>query len=111
MIATRRAGGRVRPEEVFKALGHPARVRVVRELAGGERCVCELVEVVKLGWSTVSRHLSVLKHAGVIADERRGSQVFYRLELPCVARFIGCLDAPQEHPELMAPCCAVVKAR
>ncbi len=80
--------------EVFKALGHPARVTIVRELAFGERCVCELVEKAGLGWSTVSRHLSVLKTAGVVADEKCGLQVFYRLELPCAARFIACLEDP-----------------
>ncbi len=76
---------------VFKALGHPARLRIVEELRGGERCVCELVEVSAGGWSTVSRHLSVLKAAGVVEDEKRGLQVFYRLALPCVGTFLDCL--------------------
>jgi ArsR family transcriptional regulator len=96
------------PAPVFKALGHPARVTIVRELVAGEKCVCELVETLGLGWSTVSRHLSVLREAGVIADDKRGLQVFYRLELPCVAHFIRCLDAPGSHPELMrtpGACC------
>ena len=95
------------PAEVFKALGHPGRVVIVRELTSGEKCVCDLVQAVGLGWSTVSRHLSVLKAAGVIGDEKRGLQVFYRLRLPCVAHFIGCLENPERHPELMqAACCA-----
>lgn len=85
----------VSPEQVFKALGHPARLKMVRRLAEGECCVCELVEVVGLGWSTVSRHLSVLREAGVVDDEKRGLQVFYRLSLSCVARFIACLDQPE----------------
>jgi ArsR family transcriptional regulator len=95
------------PAEVFKALGHPGRVVIVRELSSGEKCVCDLVQAVGLGWSTVSRHLSVLKAAGVISDDKRGLQVFYRLQLPCVAQFIGCLENPDRHPELMqAACCA-----
>lgn len=76
---------------VFKALGHAARLQIVNELANGERCVCELVELTGLGWSTVSRHLAVLKAVGVIGDEKRGMQVFYSLRLPCVARFTACL--------------------
>ena len=94
---------------VFKALGHPARVEMVRELAGGERCVCELVGVAGLGWSTVSRHLAVLKSAGVVADEKRGQQVFYRLALPCVARFLACLEDPKSHLEMHEPvgCCGM----
>ena len=76
---------------IFKALGHPARLRIVEELLGGERCVCELVDVSAGGWSTVSRHLSVLKSAGVVEDEKRGLQVYYRLALPCVGTFLDCL--------------------
>lgn len=77
---------------VFKALGHPARLHIVEELAAGERCVCDLVDLVGLGWSAVSRHLAVLKAAGVLADEKRGLQVYYRLALPCVKSFTDCLD-------------------
>lgn len=94
---------------VFKALGHPARVAMVRQLADGERCVCDLVETAGLGWSTVSRHLGVLREAGVVADEKRGQQVYYRLTLPCVIRFLNCLDDPGDHPEWTKPvassCC------
>lgn len=89
--------------EVFKALGHPARVTIAQALANEERCVCELVEKVGLGWSTVSRHLSVLRDAGIVADDKRGLQVFYRLTLPCVGRFIACLESPADFPELFAP--------
>ncbi len=88
----RRQGNRDRAA-VFKALGHPARLRIVEEVAGGERCVCELVEAAGLGWSAVSRHLAVLRAAGVLADEKRGQQVFYRLALPCVKSFTECLEA------------------
>lgn len=79
--------------EVFKALGHQDRLRILEELEDGERCVCELVESVGSSWSTVSRHLSVLREAGVVADEKRGLQIFYRIALPCVASFMTCLDA------------------
>ena len=79
---------------VFKALGHPARLRIVDAVTDRELCVCDLVEIAGLGWSTVSRHLSVLKQAGVLEDEKRGQQVFYRLRLPCVAELSSCLDRP-----------------
>jgi ArsR family transcriptional regulator len=73
---------------VFKALGHPARLAIVERLAEGERCVSELLaptEFRRLSGPTVSQHLLVLKSAGVIADEKRGKKVFYRLRMPCVA--------------------------
>ncbi|GAB4240342.1 MAG: metalloregulator ArsR/SmtB family transcription factor [Candidatus Methylacidiphilales bacterium] len=97
---------RLQADRIFRALGHPARVRIVRELAAvEEKCVCELVAECRLAWSTVSRHLSVLREAGVIADEKRGLQVFYRLTLPCAARFIDCIERPTRYPELMRAKC------
>jgi ArsR family transcriptional regulator len=98
-----------REAAVFKALGHPARLKVVLELAEGERCVCQLVELAGLGWSTVSRHLAVLKAVGVVADEKRGLQVFYSLRLPCVASFAACLreaDQGQVVRFTVGSCCA-----
>lgn len=64
---------------VLKALAHPARLFVVDELSRGERCVRDLTRLVGTKMSTVSRHLALLKDAGLLEDERRGSQVFYRL--------------------------------
>ena len=84
--------GRSTPEAVFKALGSPARLTIVRTLVEGERCVCDLVEVVGLGWSTTSKHLDVLRDAGVVSSEKRAQKIFYRIDLACVAGFIRCLD-------------------
>lgn len=67
---------------VLKALGHPTRLFLVDHLSGGEICVCELADLVGADVSTVSRHLGVLRQAGILADERRGAQVFYRLVAP-----------------------------
>lgn len=101
---TARKGNDHSVAEVFKALGHPARVRMLRTLVCGEKCVCDLVEAAGLGWSTVSRHLSIMKAAGVLSDEKRGKQVIYRLELPCAGRFLACLDHPERFPEMHATC-------
>jgi ArsR family transcriptional regulator len=76
---------------VFKALSHPSRLFIVDELSRGERCVCELTEMVGADMSTVSKHLSVLKSVGIVKDERRGSQVFYQLKMPCVLRTFDCV--------------------
>ena len=100
------ARDRARRAEVFKALGHADRLRIVEELGEGERCVCELVESVGSSWSTVSRHLSVLRDAGVVSDEKRGLQVFYKLALPCVPSFMDCLDAARQGEAVeMRRCC------
>ncbi len=76
--------------DVMKALGHPTRLFMVEELARRELCVADLTELVGADMSTVSRHLSVLKSAGVLEDERRGNCVYYRLLCPCVLDFFTC---------------------
>ncbi|MHB8078853.1 MAG: ArsR/SmtB family transcription factor [Candidatus Krumholzibacteriia bacterium] len=78
---------------VIKALGHPTRLFIVDELSRGERCVCELRDLVGADISTVSRHLAVLREAGLVSDDKRGVQVFYRLRVPCVLNFFGCVEA------------------
>jgi ArsR family transcriptional regulator len=79
--------------EVFKALGHPTRLAIVDMLAGGERCVCEINEHIDADMSTVSRHLSVLRNVGILSSDKRGNQVFYRLECPCITSFYACLES------------------
>jgi ArsR family transcriptional regulator len=81
---------------VFRAMGHPTRLFIVEELSRRERCVRELTEMVGADVSTVSKHLSVLKIAGIVEDERRGSQVFYSLLVPCVLNFFSCVESVLE---------------
>ena len=79
--------------EVFKALGHPTRVRIVSILSReGSKCVCELVEMLGFDQSTVSKHLSVLKAAGIVASSKRGLNVSYEIAMPCVVRFLTCIE-------------------
>ena len=98
-----------RQAEVFKALGHPGRMAIVHALGNGEVCACDLATVAGCAPSTTSRHLTVLRHAGLIADERRGQQVFYRLACPCVLTFAECInrvDAGENVQTLRVACCA-----
>ena len=78
---------------VMKALAHPTRLFIVDELSRGERCVCELTDGIGADVSTVSKHLSVLRAAGIVLDDKRGVQVFYRLRVPCILNFFGCVEA------------------
>jgi ArsR family transcriptional regulator len=91
MKATRRAVYEARAR-IIKALAHPARLLMVDELRDGPRCVCELRAVVGSDLSTVSKHLLVLKNAGIVQDERRGVQVYYRLRCPCATDFFECAE-------------------
>ncbi len=64
---------------LFKALGDPTRLRIVKLLESGELCVCQLTSALQMGQSRISRHLSILKEAGLIEDRRQGKWVHYRL--------------------------------
>ncbi|OLT11507.1 transcriptional regulator [Pseudonocardia sp. CNS-139] len=78
---------------VFKAMGDPVRLRLLSLIAshaGGEACVCELTGVFDLSGPTISHHLKVLREAGLIAGERRGTWIYYRV-LPDVLRQVGAL--------------------
>lgn len=77
---------------VFKALGHPTRLMFVDALMQGELCVCHLQAMAGSDMSTVSKHLSVLKEAGIVQDEKRGTFVYYSLRLACVKNFMDCLE-------------------
>ena len=59
----------------------------IDKLSKKEKCVCDLTEMIGADISTVSKHLSVLKQAGIVEDERRGLQVWYSLRVPCILSF------------------------
>jgi len=82
--------------KVIKALAHPTRLFIVDELSRGEKCVFDLTEQIGADISTVSKHLTVLKNAGIVRDEKRGLQVFYQLRMPCVLGFFGCVESVME---------------
>ena len=77
---------------VLKALAHPTRLYIIDELSRGERHVTELADMVGNDVSTISRHLSVLKNARIIAGEKRGAEVYYSLRMPCGLGFFECVE-------------------
>ena len=64
---------------LFKALSDETRLRILALLRGGELCVCDLMAILDLPQSTVSRHLAYLRNAGLVDDRRQGVWMFYRL--------------------------------
>ena len=82
--------------KVIKAIAHQTRLFIVNELSKQERCVCELTKMIEADISTVSKHLALLRQAGLVLDEKRGQQVFYRLRVPCILNFFGCVEAVLE---------------
>src|SRR5664279_1588388 len=87
---------------VLKALAHPTRLLLVEELARKTRCVCELRDAAGLDISTVSKHLSLLRNAGIVEDEKRGLKVFYSLETPCVLNFFTWVASVEEIKKRLA---------
>jgi len=76
---------------VIKAMAHPTRLLIMHSLKKKETCVCELRDLVGDDISTVSKHLLVLKNAGLVAARREGNWLHYRLTCPCVLDFAACL--------------------
>lgn len=77
---------------IFKALAHPTRLSIIEHLSEREHCVCELIDKINADQTTISKHLSLMKFAGVLESDRRGTMVFYRLKMKCVAGFLDCVD-------------------
>jgi len=78
---------------IIKAMAHPTRLFIVDVLSRGEECVRDLTGMVGADVSTVSKHLSVLRNAGIVSDEKRGAQVYYTLRVPCVMKFFSCVES------------------
>jgi len=77
---------------VIKALAHPSRLAIAEALEAGERCVCDLTALIGADMSTVSKHLTVMRDAGLLDAEKRGLKVFYRLRCACLMSFLDCVD-------------------
>lgn len=77
--------------EVARAIAHPIRMAILDFLRPGPQCVCDIAEAVGAERSNVSRHLSMMVTAGVLASEKQGLKVIYSLRTPCVLRFVDCL--------------------
>jgi ArsR family transcriptional regulator, arsenate/arsenite/antimonite-responsive transcriptional repressor len=77
---------------IIKAIAHPSRLFIVEQLQKQDRNVGELVEMIGADFSTVSKHLTILKNAGLVSDDRKGTTINYHLKTPCILNFIGCVE-------------------
>ena len=95
---------------VFKALAHSSRLYIVNRLAEGEACVGDLTNEIGADVSTVSKHLAILRDAGLVADRREGQNILYSLSCNCILDFIHCVDevVPSSDPGLRRrPACEI----
>jgi ArsR family transcriptional regulator, arsenate/arsenite/antimonite-responsive transcriptional repressor len=80
----------------FKALADPTRVSIVNRLAAGTCCVCDLTAVFELSQPTVSHHLRILREAGLVDAERRGTTALYRLVPGAIDRLRDAFTPPAD---------------
>lgn len=78
--------------EIIKAMAHPSRLIIIDQLAQKEKCVGDLRDIIGCDTSTVSKHLNILKNAGLVVSEKQGLNVYYRLKTPCILNFFGCVE-------------------
>jgi len=79
---------------IVKALACPARLMIVDELAEcSERSVQELTAMIGTDISTVSRHLAILRNAGIVTSRKSGTTVYYRLRMKCIPVFLNCVES------------------
>jgi ArsR family transcriptional regulator len=79
--------------KICKALGHPLRYKIVKFLADGPHCVCELNEDVEFSQSNLSQHLKILREAGLVKSEKVGLRIFYSLHNERVLDLVETVEA------------------
>lgn len=82
---------------IIKAMAHPVRLMIIELLSDGTKPFSEIYELFELDKSTVSKHLLVLKEAGIVSSKKSGIDMLYTLEVPCVTDFFGCVTAVIEN--------------
>ena len=78
---------------IIKAMGHPVRLMIIDMLKTGEHSFSDLFDLFKLDKSTVSKHLLVMKESGIISSRKAGTDMIYRLDVPCITDFFSCVTA------------------
>ena len=79
--------------KIIKAMAHPVRLMMIEFLKKGERSFSDIFDLFKLDKSTVSKHLLVLKESGIISSKKAGTDMIYRLDVPCVTDCFTCVTA------------------
>ncbi len=90
--------------KIIKAMAHPSRLMMLHALGEGEMCVCDLRDLVGADLSTVSKHLAVMKKAGLVTDRKEGLRVHYSLRVPCILGFMECVEAVLKDDRQSACC-------
>lgn len=89
---------------VVKAMAHPTRLLVMETLMHGEQCVNDLTALAGCDVTTLSKHLAIMKQAGLLICEKRGLCVYYQIACPCFAEFFRCIDLISRNRDFLPQC-------
>ena len=89
---------------IVKAMAHPTRLLIMAVLTEGEKCVNELTVLAGCDITTLSKHVSLMKKAGLLESEKRGVNVFYRVACPCFLEFFRCIDLIKNNQKMTSSC-------
>lgn len=89
---------------IVKAMAHPTRLLVMDVLTQGEKCVNELTNLAGCDVTTLSKHLALMRRAGLLQCEKRGVNVFYQIACPCFLEFFRCIDLIKLNQSLQKRC-------
>jgi len=89
---------------IVKAMAHPTRLLVMDVLTGGEKCVNDLTLIAGCDVTTLSKHLALMRRAGLLQCDKRGVSVFYRIACPCFLEFFRCIDLIKMNQSLQQRC-------
>ena len=78
--------------DILKALAHPTRLNILESLREGERCVCEIIDIVDTEQSNTSQHLAVLKKMGILTSRKDGLKVIYRIKHDEILEILDTLE-------------------
>ena len=78
---------------IIKSMAHPVRLMMIEFLKDGEHAFSEIFDLFQLDKSTISKHLLVLKEAGIVSSRKTGTDMIYRLDVPCITDFFSCVTA------------------
>lgn len=82
--------------KIFKALGHPIRLQIVKSLLDEPRCVCELLPAFDFSQANLSQHLKILREAGILESKKIGVEMHYRVKLKGIKTLLNAMDQTVE---------------
>ena len=89
---TRETDTAVHKANILKALAHPLRVRIFEAIADGKKSVGEIVQLVGEKEANTSRHLALLRTAGLVEARKEGMNVYYSNKMPCLISMLSCVE-------------------